>query len=247
MGKLDRFLLGEAYDRLVLPPPKGSVIEFCDEIKQMSPSSGKNVFYEIFPRYKRIADQIEKFGYLGISNLVQFCFNETSEYFTRTITDKNDDQTVIQIVGDSLDLFTIRLVDALINRSKPDVISSIARIYQTLAPKSMVTGDRKHIGTKIAESLENLKKGDMRPIRKVLSTLSCQTYTDEDLTLSINYLNSVFNKDLRDLRGVGTCKEIDNLIKYLSQWGKAIQEKNELGIYHAIESIANLAYQFTLG
>lgn len=244
MGKLDRLLLGESYDRLVLPPPKESVLMIAEENEHFGPSAGKSLFREILPRYRRIADQIEQIGYPAISDLILFCFNETSEYFTRTITD-TDDETVKDDRGQDLDAFTTNLLYALTERSKPAVLSYIAKIYHTLAPEGEEIMEKNILfSAKMTESLKDLQIKDTRSIRRTLSEFSCQTYSDESLTLVVNYLNHIFNKDLRC---VEKWEDTRTLVRYLGQLFEAIKEKKELIVYHSLERIADLIYQLKQG
>jgi hypothetical protein len=238
MGKLDRLLLGEAYDRLVLVPPKGSISEIADRIHELSPISKKSLFRELLPRYKDLSNRIENLGYPAISELLRFCFNETSEYFTRSITEDKDDETVKEQVGQELDTLNQSLVDAFYSRSKPSAVAAIAKTYQTLAPKDQVMEfNPLNFGKKLEETLDDLEKCNNRRIRKVLSEFSCITYSEDTYTFTVNYLNYIFNEELIELVD---CKESKLLVKYLREMSHGIQSENRLTIFYSLERIAEV-------
>jgi len=232
--------MGDLYNRLVLPPPKCPISEFFANVQRLNSSAGKNLFHDVFPRYRKIADQIEECGYQGIAELIRFCFDETSEYFTRGITEETNWQTVKAQIGSNIDASTRGLAYAFTELSKPAVIANIAKLYQTLVPKGEETlENRELIGNQIEKSIESLEREDTRPIRKALSAFSCQTYQDENLTLTINYLNKVFNTDLKTIK---KGEETNTLIRHLKKLSKAIKTRDELVIYDSLDRIANLAY-----
>lgn len=234
-------MVGELYDLLVLPSPKQNPEEFL-EVDQPQSSVGKNLFHDILPRYQAIANNLAKLGYVGLADLVRFCFDETSEYFTRSVTTE-DDETVTNSVAKNLDSQTEMLVQASMDRSKPDAIDSVMKLYQTLAPKweqDMVNESRRDIAEVILHSLDGLTKLDTRDIRLALSPLADRTYSEEDLTLTINYLHSVFNTAFRELPKTDT---VELLVGYVKQLAKGIETSDKLLLCASLDRIAGLACQ----
>ncbi len=242
MGILERWLMPGLYERLVLPAPKSSVLPILTEIDEFTPSSGKSLFHQVLPKYHHVADDIEKSGYKGIAELIRFTFNQTSEYFTRQITTKDDDESLESNVGEQLDASARGLGYALKARSKPDSLRYINSMYQAMVPKGSdqeTKESRELIAHAIEQSASAVRGRDTRPIRRTLSSFAGQTLQDQDLTFAINYLHTAFNTHLKEL---GEGPEAEALAGHLERLAKGIQRKNELDIYFSLDTIATLAY-----